>query len=46
MKVESSYIYLKDARFHAYHGVLPQEQQVGADFLVSVRCAQIGRAHV
>ena len=39
MKVECSYFYLKDARFHAYHGVLPQEQQVGADFLVSVRCA-------
>ena len=37
MKVESSYIYLKEARFHAYHGVLPQEQTVGQDFLVSAR---------
>ena len=38
MKVERSYIYIKEARFHAYHGVLPQEQKVGQDFLVSVRC--------
>ncbi len=39
MKVTSSYIFLKDARFHAYHGVLPQEQKVGQDFLVSARAA-------
>ena len=39
MKLSSSYIYVKEARFHAYHGVMPQEQAVGADFLVSVRCA-------
>ena len=39
MKVERSYIYLKEARFRACHGVLPQEQVVGADFLVSARCA-------
>ena len=38
MKLSSSYIYLKEARFHAYHGVFPQEQTVGQDFLVSVRC--------
>jgi dihydroneopterin aldolase len=38
MKIERSYIYIKEARFHAYHGVLPQEQEVGQDFLVSVRC--------
>ena len=29
---------MKEARFHAYHGVLPQENEVGQDFLVSVRC--------
>ncbi len=28
---------MKEARFHAYHGVLPQEQTVGQDFLVSAR---------
>ena len=39
MKVTSSYIFLNDVRFHAYHGVLPQEQEVGQDFLVSARAA-------
>ena len=34
----SSYIYIKEARFHAYHGIFPQEQTLGQDFLVSVRC--------
>lgn len=38
MKTESSYIFIKDARFHAFHGVLPQEKTLGQDFLVSVRC--------
>lgn len=38
MQVESSYIFIKEARFHAYHGVLPQEQTIGQDFLVSIRC--------
>lgn len=38
MKVERSYIFIKEARFHACHGVFPQEQTVGQDFLVSVRC--------
>lgn len=38
MRIESSYIFIKEARFHAFHGVLPQENEVGQDFLVSVRC--------
>ena len=38
MKLTASYIYLNDVRIHAYHGVLPQENQVGQDFLVSARC--------
>ena len=29
-------IFLNDIKLHARHGVLPQEQSVGADFLVSV----------
>lgn len=37
MKMTSSYIYLKEVRFHAAHGVMAQEQAVGADFLVSLR---------
>ena len=38
MKVTEGYVFLKEARFHAYHGVLPQENEVGQDYLVSVRC--------
>ena len=38
MKIENSYIYIDRARFHSYHGVLPQETQVGHDFEVTVRC--------
>ncbi len=37
MKVESSYIVLKELRFHAFHGVMPQENKLGADFLVTLR---------
>ena len=37
MRVERSYIFIKEARFYAYHGVMPQEQTVGQEFLVSVR---------
>ena len=38
MKLTSSYVYVKDLRIHAYHGVLPHENVVGQDFLVSARC--------
>ena len=37
MKVESSYIFLRNVRFHAFHGVMPQERQVGGDFLLSLK---------
>ncbi len=37
MRIESGYIFLKDLRFHAFHGVMPQERKVGDDFLVSLR---------
>lgn len=37
MRVTSSYIVLKDVRFHAFHGVMPQERRVGGDFLVTLR---------
>ena len=37
MKVESSYVFLKNVRFLAFHGVLPQERLVGGDFLVNLR---------
>ena len=34
----SSNIFLDEVRIHAYHGVMPQENEVGQDFLVSARC--------
>ncbi|MBQ8152810.1 MAG: dihydroneopterin aldolase [Prevotella sp.] len=37
MRMVSSYICLKEVRFHAFHGVMPQERRVGADFLLSLR---------
>lgn len=33
----SSYISLRNVRFHAFHGVMPQERRVGGDFLVNLR---------
>ena len=32
-----SYITLSDVRFRAFHGVLPQESRVGADFTLDLR---------
>lgn len=37
MKSEESYVFLRNVRFQAFHGVLPQERQVGGDFLVNLR---------
>ena len=37
MKLTSSYIFLRQVRFHAFHGVMPQERQVGAEFLLSLK---------
>ena len=37
MQAGSAYILLEELHFHAFHGVMPQEGRVGADFLVSVR---------
>ena len=34
--VKSSKIFLKNIRFHAYHGVLEQENMVGNDYLVNL----------
>lgn len=36
MKVVNSQIFLENVRFHAFHGVLPQERKVGNDYLVSI----------
>ena len=37
MIVERSYLLLKEVRFYAFHGVMPQERKVGGDFTVSLR---------
>lgn len=37
MKLSLSYISLNRLRFHARHGVLPQERATGGEFIVSVR---------
>ena len=37
MNVKASYIVLQDVRFRAFHGVLPQENEVGGDFLLTLR---------
>ena len=37
MTLTAGYVTLKNVRFRAYPGVLPQERQVGGDFLVSLR---------
>lgn len=36
MKLMSSKIFLRNVRFHAFHGVLPQERIVGNDYLVNL----------
>lgn len=47
MILESSYVCLRDLRFHACHGVSPQETVVGADFIVDLRLGyDIARAMV
>ena len=37
MTLTSGYVILRNVRFHAFHGVLPQELQVGGDFLLTLR---------
>ena len=45
MKLTEGYVFLQDVRFHAFHGVMPQETKVGADFLVNLRIGYpIGKA--
>lgn len=37
MKLEKGEIFIDNMRFHSRHGVLPQEQSTGGEFLVSVK---------
>ena len=38
MKIKESFISLKSLRFHALHGVMPQERIVGNDYTVDCCC--------
>lgn len=37
MQLTESYICLHEMRFHAFHGVMPQERRVGGGFMVSLK---------
>ena len=37
MRLTESFISLDGLRFHAFHGVLPQERKVGNDYVVNIR---------
>lgn len=37
MEMKSSFIVLQHVKFHAYHGVLPQERLTGNDYVVDLR---------
>ncbi|MDR0893619.1 MAG: dihydroneopterin aldolase [Mediterranea sp.] len=45
MKIENSYIYLRDLRLYAYHGVGPQENLIGNEYTLQLKCrVDISRA--
>ena len=35
--VKESFIFLRNVRFYAFHGVMVQERQVGGEFLLTLR---------
>lgn len=37
MKINNSYIFLKDIRCYAYHGVAPQENLIGNEYVIHLR---------
>ena len=37
MKIKNSCIFLNDLRFHAFHGVMPQERLTGNDYRVDLK---------
>ncbi len=37
MEIKTSYITLENIRFYSFHGVLPQEEKVGGEYLVTVK---------
>ena len=41
MKINSSYILLKEIRCYAYHGVAPQENLIGNEYLIDLTSAKL-----
>ncbi|MBR1410562.1 MAG: dihydroneopterin aldolase [Prevotella sp.] len=37
MRLDSAYISISGVRFHAFHGVMPQERLTGGEFIVDLR---------
>lgn len=37
MKIDNSYIYLKEIRCYAYHGVAPQENLIGNEYVIDLK---------
>ena len=37
MKIRNSYIFLNGLRFHAFHGVMPQERLTGNDYRIDLK---------
>lgn len=45
MKINNSYILLKEIRCYAYHGVAPQENLIGNEYIIDLKLkVDIGRA--
>ena len=40
-ELKSGYVCLNGLRFHAYHGVLPQERFTGGEYVVSIRAGYL-----
>ena len=38
MKINNSYILLKDICCFAYHGVAPQENIIGNEYIINLKC--------
>lgn len=45
MKIDNGYIFLKEVRCYAYHGVAPQENLIGNEYVVDLRLkTELGKA--
>lgn len=38
MRIDEQYILLEDIKVHAFHGVFPEERQIGTDYIVNIKC--------